>query len=104
MAKIGTFKKGSNGSIKGRMSTLALDVELEIVPVEKASENAPSYRVYSRGSELGAGWPQTSETGTDYISLKLDDLSFSAPVYVSLFPAEGKDEYSLLWQRPSKDR
>ena len=101
MAKIGTFTKDSKGVLRGSIHTLALNAELEIVPVEVTSEKAPNYRVYSKGSELGAGWTQTSEQGTEYVSLKLDDLSFSAPIYVSLFKAEGPNEYSLLWQRPN---
>jgi len=101
MAKIGTFTKNSKGVYTGSIKTLALNARLEIVPVEQTGEKAPNYRVYSEGSELGAGWDKTSEQGTDYVSLKLDDLSFSAPIYVSLFKAEGQNEYSLLWQRPN---
>ena len=70
MAKIGTFTKSSNGVYAGSIKTLALDVKLEIVPVEATGEKAPNYRVYSEGSELGAGWDKTAEEkGTAYISL-----------------------------------
>ena len=100
MAKIGTFTK--EGDVyKGTICTLTLNVKVEIAPVDKTGEKAPDYRVYSNGSELGAGWKQTSEQGTDYISVKLDDPSLSAPIYTSLFRAEGHNEFSLLWQRPN---
>ena len=83
MAKIGTFTK--EGDVyKGTICTLTLNVKVEIAPVDKTGEKAPDYRVYSNGSELGAGWKQTSEQGTDYISVKLDDPSLSAPIYTSL--------------------
>ncbi len=101
MAKIGTFTK-DGGVYKGTIHSLTINVEVEIVPVEKTAEKAPDYRVYDlNGSECGAGWDKTTEQGTDYISLKLDDPSFSAPIYVSLFKAEGRNEFSLLWQRPN---
>jgi uncharacterized protein (DUF736 family) len=100
MAKIGTFTK-NKGVYTGSIKTLVLNAKIEIVPVEQTGEKAPNYKVYSEGSELGAAWDKTSEQGTQYISLKLDDPAFSAAIYVSLFKAEGHDEYSLLWQRPN---
>ena len=54
MAKIGTFTK--EGDVyKGTICTLTLNVKVEIAPVDKTGETAPDYRVYSNGSELGAG-------------------------------------------------
>ena len=101
MAKIGTFTKRNDGVYTGSMKTLAIDVNLEIVPVEATGER-PNYKVYSAASEVGAGWDKISEEkGTGYISLKLDDPSLSAPIYASLLKAEGENEYSLLWQRPT---
>jgi uncharacterized protein (DUF736 family) len=101
MAKIGTFTKSSSKGFNGRITTLAFSADLEIVPAEQKSEKAPDYRVYSQGSEVGAAWSKTSEAGEPYISLKLDDLSFSAPIYLALLKAEAENEYSLLWQRAS---
>ncbi len=102
MAKIGTFTKDGKGVYTGSIKTLVLNTELEIVPVERTSDKAPNYQVYSEGSTLGAGWDKTSEQGTDYMSLKLDDPCFSAPIHVSLFKdLDAENEYSLLWQRPN---
>ena len=42
------------------------------------------------------------EEGRDYLSLKLDDPSFNAPIYANLFGDEGGEGYTLLWSRPRK--
>lgn len=41
--------------------------------------------------------------GRDYLSLKLDDPSFNAPIYANLFDDEGVEGYTPLWSRPRKD-
>ncbi|MBX4937079.1 DUF736 family protein, partial [Rhizobium binae] len=38
------------------------------------------------------------ETGAEYLSLKLDDPSFTAPVYASLVQGD-KGEHKLIWSR-----
>lgn len=40
--------------------------------------------------------------GRDYISVKLDDPSLSAPAYANLFDDEGGDGYTLIWSRNRK--
>lgn len=44
MANIGTFTT-QNGSYTGTVRTLTLNVKVRLVPSDKASENAPDYRV-----------------------------------------------------------
>ena len=44
-----------------------------------------------------------SDEGRDYLSLKLDDPSFNAPIYANLFDDEGGEGYTLLWSRPRKN-
>ena len=53
-------------------------------------------------AEIGAAWSKRSEEGRDYLSLKLDDPSFNAPIYANLFDDEGGEGYTLLWSRPRK--
>ena len=60
------------------------------------------FRVYASddvtGVELGAAWQKVSEqTGREYLSVKLDDPSFPAPIYASL--VENEDGYALIWSR-----
>jgi uncharacterized protein (DUF736 family) len=69
----------------------------------RASENAPNYRVYVGRAEIGAASSKRSEEGRDYLSLKLDDTSFNAPIYANLIEHEGSEGYSLLWSRPRKN-
>lgn len=54
-------------------------------------------------TEIGAAWSKRSEEGRDYLSLKLDDPSFNAPIYANLFDDEGGEGYTLLWSRPRKN-
>ncbi|MHC2618178.1 uncharacterized protein (DUF736 family) [Bradyrhizobium huanghuaihaiense] len=40
---------------------------------------------------LGAAWQKTArDTERDYLSVKLDDPSFSAPIHASLIEVEGQ--------------
>jgi len=71
----------------------------------QTSENAPSHRVLVGRAEIGAAWAKQSNEGRDYLGLKLDDPSFTAPIYANLFDdtvIEGEESYSLIWSRPSR--
>ncbi|WP_291832907.1 DUF736 domain-containing protein [Brevundimonas sp.] len=48
-------------------------------------------------TEFGAAWKKTSQQNRDYLSVKLDDPSFPAPIYASLVEIEGG--HSLIWSR-----
>jgi uncharacterized protein (DUF736 family) len=39
----------------------------------------------------------------DYLSIKLDDPSFPAPIYATLIGVEGQEGLQLIWSRPSRD-
>ncbi|TRA98521.1 DUF736 domain-containing protein, partial [Agrobacterium tumefaciens] len=83
MATIGTFtstETGFNGSIR----TLALNVKARIARIENPSDKGPHYRIYAGNVELGAAWQKRSEQDRDYLSVKLDDPSFPAPIYATL--------------------
>ena len=55
--------------------------------------------------ELGAAWQKTArDTERDYLSVKLDDPSFTAPIYANLFDDEDGESYSLIWSRPNGRR
>ncbi|SCB49572.1 Protein of unknown function [Rhizobium miluonense] len=40
-----------------------------------------------RECEVGAGWKAVSNDGEEYISVKLDDPSFNAPIIAALWPS-----------------
>ena len=68
-------------------------------PVAKDGERSPDYRVTANGVELGAGWSKAAkETGAEYVSVKLDDPSFTGPVYATLVQSDN-DEHKLIWSR-----
>ncbi|KTQ96335.1 hypothetical protein NS226_08175 [Aureimonas ureilytica] len=105
MANIGTFTAIENGFI-GEIVTLSVQARnVRILRDDRATgENAPSHRVYVGRAEIGAGWSKRSNEGRDYLSLKLDDPSFNAPIYANLFEDENGETSSLIWSRPNGRR
>ena len=106
MATIGTFKKTGNNEFTGEIVTLSLQTKnVRIVPDTRANgENAPSHRVYVGRVEIGAAWSKRSNEGRSYLGLKLDDPSFTAPIFANLFDGEDGEGYSLIWSRPNGRR
>ena len=102
MATIGTFTKTDTGFI-GTVKTLALNVKAKIVVSDGDGERTPDYRIFSGAIEFGAGWKKTDrDSGRDYVSVKLDDPSFPAPIYGSLVEADDEGKiFNLIWSRPN---
>eukprot|EP01037_Dinobryon_pediforme_P014279 gene14279-14400_t len=103
MATIGTFKK-SGTELQGEIVTLSVQTKnVRIVPeLNRASENAPSHRIFVGRAEIGAAWSKRSAEDRDYLSVKLDDPSFNAPIYANLFDDEDGDGFTLIWSRGRK--
>lgn len=99
MATIGTFSKDDAGNYNGAIKTLSWNVEqASFRPVETDNAKGPDFRLFSGQSELGAAWKKTSRDDRPYLSVKLDDPAFGAPIYVSLIDAD--EGYRLVWSRP----
>jgi uncharacterized protein (DUF736 family) len=100
MANIGSFKK-SGSEFQGEIVTLSVQTKnVRIVPeANRANDNAPSHRVFVGRAEIGAAWSKRSNEGRDYLSVKLDDPSFNAPIYANLFDGEDGDGFTLIWSR-----
>ncbi len=105
MATIGTFKKTGSNEFTGEIVTLSVQAKgVRIVPeTTRTGENAPSHRVFCGRVEIGAAWSKRSDEGRDYLSVKLDDPSFTTPIYASLVAVEGKDEFALICSRRNTD-
>jgi uncharacterized protein (DUF736 family) len=103
MANIGNFKKVGK-EYQGEIVTLSVQAKgVRIVPeANKANDQAPDYRVFVGRAEIGAAWCKTSAEQRDFLSLKLDDPSFTAPIFASLFADEDGDTHSLIWSRPRR--
>src|SRR5579862_3923426 len=101
MANIGSFKKVGSSEFQGEIVTLSVQTKgVRIVPESnRSNDNAPSHRVYVGRAEIGAAWSKRSNEGRDYLSVKLDDPSFNAPIYANLFDEEDGDGYTLIWSR-----
>ena len=103
MANIGSFKKSGN-EYQGEIVTLSVQTKgVRIVPeANRSNDNAPSHRVFVGRAEIGAAWSKRSNEGRDYLSLKLDDPSFTAPIFANLFDDEDGEGFSLIWSRSRK--
>ena len=103
MANIGSFKKSGN-EYQGEIVTLSVQAKgVRIVPeLNRSNDNAPSHRVFVGRAEIGAAWSKRSNEGRDYLSLKLDDPSFTAPIFANLFDDEDGEGSSLIWSRSRK--
>ncbi|MBB4267881.1 MULTISPECIES: DUF736 domain-containing protein [Rhodospirillaceae] len=77
---LGTFTKQDDNSFTGTLKTLNVTANLSIVPVAKASDNAPDHRVYAGAGqryEVGAGWSQVAKSsGETYLNLKIGAPEF----------------------------
>ena len=103
MAVIGTFTSNGNG-ITGNVRTLTVGFRARLNPIERVSRDAPDFRITAgNGVEVGAGWNAVSNDGEPYISVKLDDPSFNAPITAALWPGEKDGEYALIWNRPKRE-
>jgi uncharacterized protein (DUF736 family) len=104
MANIGTFTSNGNG-FTGTIRTLTLNVKARLVRIENPSDKGPHFRIFAAANvELGAAWQKHSDqTDRDYLSVKLDDPSFPAPIYATLVEVEGEEGLQLIWSRPTRD-
>ena len=104
MPQIGTFTKTKTG-FSGSVRTLALDVELTIRTAEKSdADNAPDHRIFAANDlEVGAAWNRSGEKAGDYLSIRIDDPTFTQPLHAALFQSEADSKvWNLMWNRPSK--
>ncbi len=101
MATIGTFTN-SGGTFIGAAKTLS--TKATIKAAEKANNKAPDYGIFANQAvEIGAAWKNTTSEGHSYLSIKLDDPSFAAPIYATMVENEGDDSYSLIRSRRNGD-
>lgn len=102
MTIIGNFKLTADGSYAGEISTLTLHRKMRLVPTEVTGNNAPDLRAFAGRAEIGVAWQKTSRGGDIYFALRLDDPSFSAPIWANLVESQEASVFNLLWDRPSR--
>lgn len=101
MAIIGTFTKDDAG-FTGIIRTLAFTASVSIEPVtNKRGDKSPDYRIYVQSSgpgEIGAAW-ERSKDGATYLSVRIDDPIFPAPIDCRLVKSGAERGHSLIWER-----
>lgn len=103
MANIGIFTKQGE-SYQGEIITMSVQTKnVRIIPEEPGdNDNAPTHRVFVGRAEIGAAWTKQSNEGRDYLSVKLDDPSFTAPIFANLFDDYDGKTCNLIWSRARK--
>ena len=97
MTTTATLSKTETGYI-GEIQTLSLNSRISLLPTPNAKGQAPDFQVIAHdGTEIGGAWQRRSKNGNTYLSVRLDDPSFTAPVYANLIERDG--QHVLIWNR-----
>ena len=96
MARIGIFSKIGD-DYNGVVQTIILSLSVEIKML--TSSATADYIVLNGLLEIGRGWRRSDRNENSYISLKIDDLAFTSPIYATLVKNELSGEYDLEWSR-----
>ena len=100
--QVGTLKPKDNGDYSFSIKTLTQKISGDLVAVEEKRGNGPDFRAFLNDrTEAGAAWLKTSEKGSDYISLQLDDPFLPATLYANSHQRED-GSIVLLWNRPNR--
>ena len=96
---IGSFKATDKG-YTGTIETLTHKITAAFTRVlDRTHQNAPAYEIYSGDLRIGAAWDRTGNSGK-YLSVSLEDPSFSSGYY-NLYRNRGvEDGYTLVFERP----
>jgi uncharacterized protein (DUF736 family) len=104
VAKIGNFNKNPDGSFDGEIVTLSVQARnVRIVPEASGlGGSTPTYRILVGLAEIGSGRANAHDGGREHIALKLDDPSFTAPIYANLFEEAESEKFVLIWSRQTQ--
>lgn len=99
MATIGYVKKNGD-TYTGSLKTLTISAPIQFIPnANQANDKAPHFRIMSGNIEVGAAWNKTSQSGAEYVSVKLEAPEFGV-FYANLGKAPGQDDedvYAIIW-------
>jgi uncharacterized protein (DUF736 family) len=107
---IGTFKKAANGAFIGKITTLDLNVRVELRRVISNNPQAPVYEVMGTRDrvnyvKLGAVWSKTAKTtGEVFYVGSLNDPSMQKELRIALFNiSKGEDAggMAIVWDNGS---
>ncbi len=107
---IGSIKQNEAGTYIGKIATLALAMTIALRPVHSTNPKAPKYEVMALSQartwvKVGALFElfATNTTGAAFLNGKLEDPSFAAPLYISMFQQDD-GSYNVVWNRPNRRR
>ena len=105
MATVGTFTKNENGAgFTGAVKTLTSTSRPSSSPPRaKASAALTSASSQGPPSSARPGRRPPARRKREYLSVKLDDPSFPAPIYASLVEGEDGEAHNLIWSRRNGD-
>ena len=100
---IGSFKPTDTG-YRGTIETLTHKIGVEFTRVlNRTNQNAPAYEIFAGELRIGAAWDRSGRNGK-YLSVSLEDPSFSSGFY-NLYRNRGaEDGYTLVFDRPRSKR
>jgi uncharacterized protein (DUF736 family) len=101
MATIGHFIKQENGDFTGGIESITISKRVRFEPQEKRNAKSPDFLIIFDFSEAGAAWRKTGENG-EYLSVRLDDPTFAAPINCRLVKSDADKGYNLIWERERK--
>jgi uncharacterized protein (DUF736 family) len=103
---IGNLKKNEAGIFMGRITTLSIAVFVALSPVNSSNEKAPAFDVMALAADkrswvkVGALWAfNSTATGEEFLSGRIDDPSMDKPIEVQLF-RQDDGSYNVAWRRP----
>ena len=112
MADIGYLTVETDGEdevLVGRIQTLELTIDVALRPTgEGANSRRPSHHIFAKSAQgrltqVGSAWTkemkQPDRFGETFLSLTLDDPSFSHPLNVSAFKDKDGNGYTITWRR-----
>ncbi len=100
---IGSFKPTDTG-YTGTIETLTHKIAADFTRVlDRTNQSAPAYDIFCGDLRIGAAWERTGKSGK-YLSVSLEDPSFSSGYY-NLYRKRGvEDGYTLVFERPRAKR
>ena len=104
MTIIGTFIRTGKDEYVGELVSFTIRREsVRIVPAtDRTGDNAPTHLLMAGDIEVAQGWAKRTQNERDYISFRIDDPGFVAPIYPALWDRGDGRSFDLDWKRPKK--
>ncbi|MDA7787752.1 DUF736 domain-containing protein [Sphingomonadaceae bacterium] len=107
---IGNLKANNDGVLMGRITTLNFSAVIALREVQSSNERAPRFDMLALSAnsknwvKVGALWAYNSTgTGEEFLSGRIDDPSLATPLDVAMFRQED-GTYNASWRRPQTRR